>query len=334
MALLLLDSGADPSIVAVSRDPTLLPEFSMPIKYKLACDGLGGTSELALGTPLHRSATTAAASRDDSKILRMLMKAGPDVHAAGSIEEAAQSGFWSTVCVLIEAGADVQRLLEYEEYVPALVHSVVSSGHDDMLRILIRTGVNLNAPGCIQEAPRARHWSTVRLLLEAGVDVHSPTAQLKALPSLIGAATAAGAESMVQVFLDLGLGKVCPSEARKVPLAEISGHVAVEAASPGYAVYNPADHGPLNMWYNIHSRFHIVGPTRTRTPSPPHEPLFISPSARRVHIAVSRDGSREVMAKGHDLAEGSHNARHQGVTRAYDQTNPSETNEVRSSNEK
>jgi hypothetical protein len=264
----------------------------------------------------------------------MMMKAGADVHAAGSIEEAAQSGFWNTVCVLIEAGADVQRLIEYEEYVPTLVHSIVSAGHDDMLRILIKTGVNLNAPGCIQEAARASHWSTVRLLLEAGVDVHSPAASLKALPSLIGSATAAGAENMVQVFLDLGLGEVRPSEAGKSSLAETSDHVAAESASPGYAIYNPADHGPLNRWYNIHSRLHIVGPTQTRTPSSSHEPLSNSLFTREVQVIVSDTESGKIMAKGHGLAEGSHNARHQRETQDYDQVKSTDTTEVLNSNEK
>jgi hypothetical protein len=45
-------------------------------------------------------------------------------------------------------------------------------GHDDVLRILIEAGTDVNAGYCVQLAANHEKWSTVRILIKAGATVN------------------------------------------------------------------------------------------------------------------------------------------------------------------
>lgn len=62
-------------------------------------------------TPQHQPAITAAAIQGENEILRILIDAGADVNAKGCVWGAIKFMNWSTICMLVEAGADVDPVL-------------------------------------------------------------------------------------------------------------------------------------------------------------------------------------------------------------------------------
>ena len=135
----------------------------------------------------------AASVYGNHEIVKYLLENGADLQLSSLIDEnhrefggrygsalcaAARGGHLRTVQLLLEAGADVNLLLQARYYGSALA-AAAAGGHWQTIRLLLEAGaeVNLllqagNYGSALYAAAAGRHLETIRLLLEAGADVN------------------------------------------------------------------------------------------------------------------------------------------------------------------
>ena len=122
------------------------------------------------------AAFEAAARHGQNHILRMLLE---HQHSSRSyllslyLEEAAISGFKSSARILLDAGANINYQHSPEGFPPMLVAAV--AGHPHMIEFFLENGADLNNDSRsrrgLKDAKSAGHKSTVRMLIELGVDL-------------------------------------------------------------------------------------------------------------------------------------------------------------------
>jgi ankyrin repeat protein len=200
---------------------------------------------------------SAACSQPYVDVVRLLIKSGADLDTVDIPYTALQIASWAEheeiVRTLLETGADpnlVGQAWGIDSYLagtyglskreklcsnscdwnmkvtPLAMASIL--GNRMIVLSLLEAGADKNTEGCIQHAAKAQNWTVVRLLIEAGANVHATAAQQIHLPSLVYSATSTGELDMVRQLLDIGADVTRPYK-RQTPLgaAMINGHFQV-----------------------------------------------------------------------------------------------------------
>jgi ankyrin repeat protein len=123
--------------------------------------------------PLH-----GAAGGGHLDIVKLLLRAGADVNLQETwksmppkgtpLENAAARGHLNICKLLVKYGADLNKVGDFTPLRAAAAH-----GQSQIVRFLLRAGAHIAPPSILRVAVWARNKETVRLLIEAGADVHS-----------------------------------------------------------------------------------------------------------------------------------------------------------------
>lgn len=112
--------------------------------------------------------------------------------------------------LLLEAGAvvDPQTVTRYQGRTP--IQAAAESGHEEVVRLLLDLGANVNAPAspssgvtALQAACYQGHINLARLLIDKGADVNSPPGKSNGYTALQGACLGVE-EGIVRLLLDSG----------------------------------------------------------------------------------------------------------------------------------
>lgn len=180
---LLLDAGANPTLFLTERDsrPTsVTAECSASmLTHAAESDELDLVRRLLkLGVDVNeedgysgRYPLSAAASRGNTEISRILLDHGADVNCKGwPLGMAAGSGHLETVQLLLQRGADVNGRNYDDE---TATSSAAEAGHDDIIHLLLENGADVNSSDFpLVKAAAHAPVSTASLLVEHGADVN------------------------------------------------------------------------------------------------------------------------------------------------------------------
>ncbi|KAK1756650.1 putative ankyrin repeat protein L93 [Echria macrotheca] len=186
-----------------------------------------------------QTALQAACMRGHTDVVRALLNAGADIHAAGgnnsyrnAFEVACSVGNREIFDMLLAAGADVSpaTITRYGGRTP--LQAAAEGGHRELASRLIELGANVNAPAstssgltALQAAVWRQHHDIVRILLEHGANVNAPPARYKGLTALQAAALV-GDMNMVDLLLDQDADINAPG-------SQLNGGTALHAAAAG-----------------------------------------------------------------------------------------------------
>ena len=178
---LLLGAGADPnsskpgwSLGSALYQAT---SFGYDAIVRLLLDAVAkaGLEEGAM----YDSALHFAASMGNVSIVDMLISSGVDVNINAGVPSsgdnyalgvAARLGYDKVAKMLVEAGANPDSII-------AALHVASRGGHEEIVSLLLGTGANpnqsWNLASPLREAVQSIYATTVKILLDAGADVHS-----------------------------------------------------------------------------------------------------------------------------------------------------------------
>lgn len=162
-----------------------------------------------------QTALQAACMRGHADVVKALLAAGADIHAAGgnnshrnAFEVACGAGNRRIVDMLLDAGAivNVGRVTRYGGRTP--LQAAAEGGNEALVERLLTLGANVNAPASVssgvtalQAAVWKQHRGVVHLLLARGADVNAPAGRYKGATAL-QAASLVGDMTLVELLLD------------------------------------------------------------------------------------------------------------------------------------
>ena len=174
-----------------------------------------------------------AAAFGNAQQMKLLLKSGADVNAQNAFHATAliwAGGDAVKSRMLIEHGADVN--VHTQQGRTPLMAAAKRNGNADLVRLLFKTGADVNTPGDTTLIPAAQSGDIeiMRLLIEAGANVNCISPRLGETPLMYAAASDnveavrlllakganpnAGLKNMTRVIggstLDMGIGKQTP----------------------------------------------------------------------------------------------------------------------------
>eukprot|EP00903_Cladosiphon_okamuranus_P019236 g17689.t1 len=182
-------------------------------------------------TPLH-----VAANEGQDAVASLLLEKGADKDALDfdgrtPLAWAVDEGHLAVAETLLAAGADINR--RGHEHSGSPLHDAASSGHDEMVTLLLKEGAEKDATDEVGQTPlmwavRAGHVAIVKTLVEGGVDVRA--ADRDGFTALHHCSTTtAERDEIASTLSQGGADKDAPDKDGVTPLmqAATAGHLAV-----------------------------------------------------------------------------------------------------------
>ncbi|KAJ3578051.1 hypothetical protein NPX13_g2512 [Xylaria arbuscula] len=160
---------------------------------------------LIAGTdPKNSDALVQASAKGHGNVVRLLVDARVDVNKDYPLLTAEEASDERTIRKLQGKGEDVERAdMELRRTKPPLTHAA-AAGHEDVVRLLLKAGAEVDAANALHEAATAGHENVAKVLIEMGrADVNRRSKDHDA-HTPIQLAAMAGQERMVLLLLEKG----------------------------------------------------------------------------------------------------------------------------------
>lgn len=171
---------------------------------------------------------TYATGKQLPRLVQFLLEQGVDANGQSTtgctpLHVAAEVGDLELVNMLLKFGADVELL--DDEGKSALWYAA-SGGFDDLVKLFLDKGLDLNQRVVLMAAARGGHLSTARILVDRGANVNATAAGLE-ITTALGWASEQGHTEMVQLLLSNGISTTLEDNQVSLRAAAMRGHAAI-----------------------------------------------------------------------------------------------------------